>query len=164
MRTFAEVLLICSIPELPIMSTTTTATETVPGSISVQAHEDKPISEQYNYAHLFPVFQKDEHYPPLTPFEHVDPGHRALKHENPRSFLANAKVTQLTPPIGEEVRGVNLATLDDTAKDQLALEVGMPYQGLTTYTNIVVLTLRVRLILGRTTGCCCIQGPARLHQ
>ncbi|THG98452.1 hypothetical protein EW026_g3730 [Hermanssonia centrifuga] len=105
------------------MSTTTTATETVPGSISVQAHEDKPISEQYNYAHLFPVFQKDEHYPPLTPFEHVDPGHRALKHENPRSFLANAKVTQLTPPIGEEVRGVNLATLDDTAKDQLALEV-----------------------------------------
>ena len=82
----------------------------------------------YKYAHLLPVFPKDEHYPPLTPFEHVDPGHRALKHPDPRSFLANAKVAQLTPPIGEEIRGVNLATLDNDAKDQLALEVYPPLQ------------------------------------
>lgn len=101
------------------MSATTTATvnET---SINLKGEEKQ---EQYKYTHLLPVFPKDEHYPPLTLFEHVDPGHRALKHPNPRSFLANAKVSQLTPPAGEEVRGINLATLDNDSKDQLALEV-----------------------------------------
>lgn len=106
------------------MSTTTTTTTTTglaQGSLSL------PIvgKEGYKYAHLLPTFPKDEHYPPLTPFEHVDPGHRALKHADPRSFLKDAKVTQLTPTIGEEVRGVNLATLDNDAKDQLALEVSI---------------------------------------
>lgn len=102
------------------MSTTTT-TETV----AAPAELSWPVTgvEPYKYEHLVPVFPKDEHYPPLTPFEHEDPGHRALKHPDPRSFLANAKVTQLTPPIGEEIRGINLATLDNDAKDQLALEV-----------------------------------------
>ncbi len=100
-------------------STTTTNSGLAQGSLSL------PIvgKEGYKYTHLLPTFPKDEHYPPLTPFEHVDPGHRALKHADPRSFLKDAKVTQLTPSIGEEVRGVNLATLDDDAKDQLALEV-----------------------------------------
>lgn len=105
------------------MSSTVTATQTAPssatpGSIALQ------VEEQYKYTHLLPVFPKDEHYDPLVPFDHVDPGARALKHPNPRSFLANAtKVTKLTPTIGEEVRGVNLATLDNDSKDQLALEV-----------------------------------------
>ncbi|KAI0344142.1 TauD-domain-containing protein [Trametopsis cervina] len=100
-------------------TTTTTETVTAPAELSW------PVTgvEPYKYEHLVPVFPKDEHYPPLTPFEHEDPGHRALKHPDPRSFLANAKVTQLTPPIGEEIRGINLATLDNDAKDQLALEV-----------------------------------------
>lgn len=109
--------------EPPTMSATVTTTQstsaTTPatGTISVQA------GEQYKYSRLLPAFPKDEHYPPLTPFEHVDPGQRALNLANPRAFLSNAKVTQLTPPIGEEVRGVNLATLSDSEKDQLALEV-----------------------------------------
>ena len=105
------------------MSTTVTSTETAKentsGSISLQVESD------YKYSHLLPVFPKDEHYPPLTPYEHVDPGSRALSEPNPRSFLANATVTQLTPPIGEEVRGVNLATLSNAEKDQLALEVSV---------------------------------------
>ena len=110
------------------MSTTVTATQTtvkpaVTGFITVHPHVPPEVPEDYKYTHLLPVFPKEEHYPPLTPFEHVDPGHRALKHPNPRSFLANAKVTQLTPPIGEEVRGVSLATLTDAQKDELALEV-----------------------------------------
>lgn len=103
------------------MSATTTATvNQSSGSLNLKGDEN---TEEYKYTHLFPVFPKDEHYPPLTPFEHVDPGHRALQHPNPRSFLANAQVIQLTPPAGEEIRGVNLATLDNDGKDQLALEV-----------------------------------------
>lgn len=109
------------------MSATVTATETAnqnaSGTISVQAEED------YKYKHLLPTFPKDEHYPPLTPFDHVDPGSRALSHPNPRSFLANAQVKQLTPPLGEEVRGVNLAKLSDYEKDQLALEVRSSLSG-----------------------------------
>jgi sulfonate dioxygenase len=106
------------------MSSTTTATiasETAPASLSLPVTGQE--AEKYKYAHLVPAFPKDEHYPPLTPFNHEDPGHRALQHADPRSFLRDAQVIQLTPPIGEEVRGVNLATLDSDAKDQLALEV-----------------------------------------
>lgn len=93
------------------------------GALNIRGDEKKVEPTEYKYTHLVPAFPKDEHYPPLTPFEHVDPGHRALSHPNPRSFLDGAKVIQLTPPIGEEVRGVNLATLTDDEKDQLALEV-----------------------------------------
>jgi sulfonate dioxygenase len=79
--------------------------------------------EPYRYEHLKPQFLKDT-YPPLAPFDHVDPGHRALKHANPRSFLANAtSVVDLTPVLGTEVRGVNLAELDSDSRDQVALEV-----------------------------------------
>ena len=78
---------------------------------------------QYRYAHLLPHFSADR-YPPLTPFQHVDPGLRALSHHNPRAFLDNAtSVRELTPYLGTEVTGVNLAELDSTARDQLALEV-----------------------------------------
>lgn len=77
----------------------------------------------YKYKHLLPVFLPTS-YPPLVPFEHVDPGSRALSHENPRAFLANAtRVTNLTPQIGTEVDGVQLLSLNDEAKDQLALFV-----------------------------------------
>ncbi|OCB91188.1 TauD-domain-containing protein [Sanghuangporus baumii] len=84
--------------------------------------EVKP-EETYKYAHLLPVFPK-EHFPPLEPFEHVDPGHRALTHPNPRSFLDNAtSVIELTPNLGTEVYGVNLAKLTSDERDQVALEV-----------------------------------------
>lgn len=79
-------------------------------------------TEKYKYAHLLPVFTHD-HYEPLQPFDHVDPGLRALNHPNPRSFLDNATVVELTPGLGSEVRGVNLATLDSDGRDQIALEV-----------------------------------------
>ncbi|KAH9919111.1 alpha-ketoglutarate-dependent sulfonate dioxygenase [Fomitopsis serialis] len=68
--------------------------------------------------------EEGTHYPPLTPFDHIDPGSRALSHPNPRSFLDHAtSITQLTPHLGEEVRGVSLAALDSDGRDQLALEV-----------------------------------------
>ncbi|KAJ3513060.1 hypothetical protein NLJ89_g3165 [Agrocybe chaxingu] len=84
---------------------------------------EKAEEEGYRYAHLLPHFSPD-HYPPLTPFEHVDPGHRALALPNPRAFLESAtSVVELTPHLGTEVIGINLAELDSSGRDQLALEV-----------------------------------------
>lgn len=79
--------------------------------------------EPYRYAALLPVFNNDR-YPPLEPFDHVDPGSRALNHPNPRSFLDGAtKIDELTPSLGTEVHGVSLANLNSDERDQLALEV-----------------------------------------
>jgi sulfonate dioxygenase len=82
----------------------------------------------YRYAHLLPHFSAGR-YPPLTPFVHVDPALRALSHDNPRAFLDNAtSVRELTPYLGTEVTGINLAELDSPGRDQLALEVHPPSQ------------------------------------
>ncbi|KAF8845377.1 TauD-domain-containing protein [Paxillus ammoniavirescens] len=88
--------------------------------------EDTPKEEHkeetYKYAHLLPHFSRDT-YPPLEPFEHVDPGLRALKHPDPRAFLkAATSVIELTPNLGTEIRGIHLTALDSDARDQLALE------------------------------------------
>ncbi|KAG5648242.1 hypothetical protein DXG03_006200 [Asterophora parasitica] len=106
------------------MSTTTELAQAALATLSLRPVEeqDKKQEEPYRYAHLLPHFSQD-HYPPLTPFDHVDPGQRALSHANPRSFLDSASVVELTPNLGSEVRGVNLAELNADARDQLALEV-----------------------------------------
>lgn len=112
-----------SILTLIAMSTVETITEKLP-TPTLQGNQSEKEEQSYKYAHLLPVFPKDEHYAPLAPFEHVDPGRRALTHPNPRAFLENAtSVTEITPRLGTEVRGVNLATLDNDGRDQLALEV-----------------------------------------
>ncbi|KAF8319070.1 TauD-domain-containing protein [Clavulina sp. PMI_390] len=82
-------------------------------------------TENYKYAHLLPVFDPSEKYPPLELFEHVDPGHRALNHENPNSFLTSreAKTIELTPSVGTEVHGVDLLSLNNDERDELALFV-----------------------------------------
>jgi sulfonate dioxygenase len=93
-------------------------------SVNAQGQEEQ--GEEYRYAHLLPFFSEDR-YPPLTPFDHADPGARALNHSNPRAFLDNAtSITELTPNLGTEVHGVNLRALDSDGRDQLALEVCKP--------------------------------------
>ena len=88
-----------------------------------ESGQESQAPAPYRYAHLLPHFSPTT-YPPLEPFEHVDPGHRALSHPNPLSFLDGAEsVIELTPRLGLEVRGVSLASLDSTGRDQLALEV-----------------------------------------
>ncbi|KAF7367291.1 TauD domain-containing protein [Mycena sanguinolenta] len=90
----------------------------IPATLTVQATDD-----DYRYSHLLPHFSRDT-YPPLTPFAFSDPGLRALEHPNPRAFLQNAtNVVELTPRLGTEVHGINLAELDSDARDELALEV-----------------------------------------
>ncbi|KAF8898455.1 TauD-domain-containing protein [Infundibulicybe gibba] len=102
----------------------TLSLRSAPGSDNkTEENPEKTAESPYRYAHLLPHFSRD-HYPPLTPYEHVDPGSRALAHSNPRAFLDNAtSVVELTPNLGTEVRGINLAELDNSSRDQLALEV-----------------------------------------
>jgi sulfonate dioxygenase len=93
---------------------------TATGGIEAENLKEELIS--YRYAHLLPRLSPIT-YPPLTAFEHTDPGLRALGHSNPRSFLDPATAMELTPNLGTEVRGMNLAKLDSGDRDQLALEV-----------------------------------------
>lgn len=110
-------------------ATTTTVTEIaepIATTLKLRSPEEEKTKE-YRYAHLLPHFSQD-HYPPLEPYEHVDPGRRALSLENPRAFLEGAtSVDELTPSLGTEVTGINLATLDSTGRDQVALEVSSTY-------------------------------------
>lgn len=108
------------------MSAVETVTQSISG-LALNAPTDQTIENDkrnaYRYAHLLPHFSQD-HYDPLTPFDHVDPGVRALAHSNPQAFLEGAtKITDLTPKLGTEVHGIQLARLDSDGKDQLALEV-----------------------------------------
>ncbi|KAK0549890.1 hypothetical protein OC846_003891 [Tilletia horrida] len=85
-----------------------------------------PGDETYKYKWALPAFDSRYTDPdfkdaPLEPFEHVDVAHRALKHENPRSFLANAQVSEVTPRFGSAVSGVNLTKLTSDELDQLSL-------------------------------------------
>ncbi|KAG8220067.1 TauD-domain-containing protein [Butyriboletus roseoflavus] len=104
------------------MSTIETVTQ-AGAPLTLRAESGPEGGEAYEYAHLLPYFSQDT-YPPLIPFEHVDPGFRALKHPDPRAFLKSAtSVIELTPNLGTEVRGICLRDLDNNGKDQLALEV-----------------------------------------
>ncbi|TRM66290.1 hypothetical protein BD626DRAFT_398083 [Schizophyllum amplum] len=124
---------------------TITASSAAPSPVlklnSTSAEEQTPstpAAEPYRYAHLLPHFSQTQ-YPPLTPFEHVDPGHRALARERKAvangtvaegstplpAFLRspNVTVSEVTPNLGVEVSGISLSQLDDAARDDLALLV-----------------------------------------
>jgi len=58
------------------------------------------------------------------PFRHEDPGHRALSHTDPLTFLQSAsRVQEMTPVLGTEVEGISLSRLTPSERDQLALLV-----------------------------------------
>jgi len=84
----------------------------LPDNIRQGQRTEQSDCDSYAYAHLLPYFSPQT-YPPLTPFKHSDPAFRALSHPNPRSFLdIAAAVIEITPNLGTEIRGVNLARLD----------------------------------------------------
>ena len=62
-------------------------------------------------------------YPPLEPFEHYDHGKDADPTFPDLLPKGVAQVEDVTPPIGSEVRGVQLSKLTKEGKDQLALFV-----------------------------------------
>lgn len=103
-----------------------TVTQAIPSLTLRPQSQTKGVpgdDERYKYSHLLPSFAPEQ-YPPLVPFEHIDPGHRALSHPDPRSFLRNAtRVADIQPILGTEIEGIKLIDLDDNDRDQLALFV-----------------------------------------
>ncbi|KAI5448906.1 hypothetical protein NCC49_006022 [Naganishia albida] len=90
---------------------------------SITTKETPDDDSGYKYARFLPHFDNTTTYPPLTDFEHHDPGLEALKHDDPREFLKNATVHDLTPRFGAEVSGIQLHLLSPREKQQLALFV-----------------------------------------
>jgi len=116
-----------------VLETTTQTTPSATLNNPQQPNGFKVQASEYKYAHLLPYFSTDK-YPPLEPFEHVDPGHRALSHPDPRSFLKNAtRVTEIQPYFGSDIAGVQLIDLDSDGRDQLALYVAQ--RGLVVFRN-----------------------------
>ncbi len=61
----------------------------------------------------------DEKYPPLEPYQHVENGREAdLKFSE--LLPAGVRTEDITPTIGSEVTGIQLRTLSDAGKAQLA--------------------------------------------
>ncbi|RQM08575.1 hypothetical protein DH86_00000283 [Scytalidium sp. 3C] len=74
------------------------------------------------YPHYLPTWNHGQKYPPWEPFEHVEHGLNADP-TFPDLLKEGTKIKKLTPSIGSEVRGVQLSSLSDAGKDQLALLV-----------------------------------------
>lgn len=115
------------------MSTATTLAETLPQEVKnilhLSAEKDKaPIAQvnnhskpgvpgpDYPYAKLLPSYDQGYKLSPLEPFEHIDPGHAALKDPNPQSFLEGGHVTHLAPKFGSDISGVQLTSLGEREK------------------------------------------------
>lgn len=84
------------------------------------------VEPEYKYARFLPsVTPPSSLLPALEPFEHVDPGQRALKLANPRAIFEadGVKTAHITPVVGSEVWGLKLHELDASGRDQVALEV-----------------------------------------
>ncbi|KAJ4258149.1 hypothetical protein NW762_008290 [Fusarium torreyae] len=101
----------------------TTVTETSGSAISVRPAFDSTIHKQYKYGEYLPVYDETTTFPPLQPFEFTDRGLVANKSKSnllPKDH-PDIKVSQLTPQIGTEIRGLQLSQLNDLQKDELAL-------------------------------------------
>jgi sulfonate dioxygenase len=76
--------------------------------------------EAAKYPHYLPTWDRTQKYPPLEPFEHTEHGKDADP-SYPNLLPDGAvTVTNLTPTIGTEVRGIQLSTLTAAGKDELA--------------------------------------------
>ncbi|GJN90515.1 hypothetical protein Rhopal_003526-T1 [Rhodotorula paludigena] len=106
------------------MSTIVTQTaEAAVAKLSLSG-ESKPAEQPYKFQRFLPEWTTLLNLPPLEPFEHIDPGHKALKDPQPRSFLDSAKLQSVTPNFGTEIQdGVDLTKLDARERAQIALFV-----------------------------------------
>ena len=71
------------------------------------------------YQNYLPTWNPEQKYPPLEPFEHKDVGIDADPNY-PELLGEGVKISDLTPTIGSEVHGIQLSTLSDAGKSQLA--------------------------------------------
>jgi len=73
----------------------------------------------YQYPNYLPTWNADQVYPPLEPFEHYDHGKDADP-SFPNLIKPETKVSHLTPTIGTEIEGIQLSSLSNAGKDELA--------------------------------------------
>lgn len=83
---------------------------------------NKAARELSSHPDYLPTWDPNEKYPPLTFFKHEDPGKRADP-ALPTFYNSEVGVKKITPKFGSEILGVQLSTLDDKGKDELALLV-----------------------------------------
>ncbi|KAH0612680.1 uncharacterized protein H6S33_009060 [Morchella sextelata] len=74
------------------------------------------------YPHYLPTWVGDKSYPPLKPFEHTE---HALSADPafPNLLPTHVELAHLSPKFGTEVRGIQLSSLTNAGKDELALFV-----------------------------------------
>jgi sulfonate dioxygenase len=118
--------------------------------ISKLAFNKLKISQgsEYEYEYLKPSYP-DLKWAPLEKFDYVD---RALGADPKYNelFKTVTKVTHLTPKIGTVLEGVNLATLTDVQKDELARLTA--YRGVVFFKDQQDLDVHKQLDLGRYWG------------
>ncbi|KAI9896136.1 hypothetical protein N3K66_009036 [Trichothecium roseum] len=88
-------------------------------AINRDIEEGRTSEPGAKYPHYLPVWNHNEFYPPLQPFEHYEHGKDADT-TFPNLLPSEATRTDLTPTIGTEVKGVQLSSLTDAGKDELA--------------------------------------------
>ncbi|RDL36483.1 Uncharacterized protein BP5553_05835 [Venustampulla echinocandica] len=117
---------IAEIPEKTENAPITVPVKAVEGSAEAtkirRVIEEEGGKTTASYPNYLPVWDHNEKYPVLEPFEHVEHGLNAdptFKDLLPSS----SKITKLTPSTGSEVTGVQLSKLSAAGKDQLALLV-----------------------------------------
>ncbi|KAM4058809.1 taurine catabolism dioxygenase tauD, tfdA family protein [Hirsutella rhossiliensis] len=96
--------------------------ETDGTSIDRDVETGKKGNNAAKYLHYLPTWNPEERYPPLEPFEHYEHGKDADP-SFPNLLPPGTSVTDLTPTIGSEVKGIQLSSLSDAGKDELALYV-----------------------------------------
>ncbi|KND92425.1 Alpha-ketoglutarate-dependent sulfonate dioxygenase [Tolypocladium ophioglossoides CBS 100239] len=87
--------------------------------IDKEIETGKAGSSAAKYPHYLPTWKPQELDSPLQPFEHYEHGKDADT-SFPNLLPAGTTVTDLTPTIGTEVRGIQLSSLSDAGKDELA--------------------------------------------
>ncbi|OTA97397.1 hypothetical protein M434DRAFT_65762 [Hypoxylon sp. CO27-5] len=93
--------------------------EIAPTKYNKEAEEGKTGLRPAKYPNYLPTWNPEQKYPPLEPFEHYEHGKDADT-SYPELLPEGVSVTHLTPTIGTEIRGVQLSSLSNAGKDQLA--------------------------------------------
>ncbi|KAI2619175.1 TauD-domain-containing protein [Hypoxylon sp. NC1633] len=93
--------------------------ELAPDKYNQEAEEGKTGLKAAKYPNYLPTWNPKQKYGPLQAFEHYEHGKDADT-SYPELLPEGSVVTDLTPTIGTEVRGVQLSSLSNAGKDQLA--------------------------------------------
>jgi sulfonate dioxygenase len=75
------------------------------------------------YPHYLPTWNPEQKYPPLEEFEYIERGKGADPELKALLGGSETKTRKLTPNMGTEIRGLQLSSLNEQQKNELALAV-----------------------------------------